>query len=81
MSQLSQRKAFDATEDDFKRLDIAFKRLCEQGVELLYGNVELATAEVLVYANASFATNIDLSSQPGYVVLLVDQDNSCSVIT
>ena len=81
VNQLSQRKADEATEEDFKRLDITLKRVREESVELLYGNVDLETAEVHVFADASFATNADLSSQLGYVVLLVDQDSNCSLIT
>ena len=81
VNQLSQRKADEATEEDFKRLDTALKQLREESVELLYGNVDLETAEVHVFADASFATNADLSSQLGYVVFLVDQDRNCSLIT
>ena len=81
VNQLAQKKATDATEDEFKRLDNVFKRVREEQVELLYGNVDLDTAEVHVFADASFATNADLSSQLGFIVLLVDQEHNCSVIT
>ena len=39
VNQPSRRKASGATEDDFKRLEIALKRLREQRVEVLYGYV------------------------------------------
>ena len=81
VNQLSQRKASEASESDFKRLDVVFKRLREDPTELVYGNVDLDTAELHVFADASFATNVDLSSQLGYIVLLVDQDKNCSIIT
>ena len=81
VNQLSQRKASEASESDFKRLDCVFKRLRGDPVQLQYGNVDLETAELHVFADASFATNIDLSSQLGYIVLLVDQDKNCSIIT
>ena len=57
-----------------------FKRLRGDPVQLLYGNVDLETAELHVFADASLATNVDLSSQLGYIVLLVDQDKNCSII-
>ena len=81
VNQLSQVKASLATEEDFKRLDKVFQQLRNERVELLYGNVDLDTAEVFVFADAAFATNLDLSSQLGFIALLVDQDRNCSIIT
>ena len=62
VSQLSQVNASKATEVDCRRLDGDFKQLCSKKNELLYGNVELSTACVFVLEDASFATNLDLSS-------------------
>lgn len=81
VNQLSQVNANDAKEEHFKRLDSIFKRLKEDTFELRYGKAELSTAEVHVFTDTSFATNIDLSSQLGYVILLVDKSRNCSILS
>ncbi len=63
VNQLAQTPAPHATDVDFKRLEDTCKRLKTTKYELVYGNVDLATAEVHVFADASFAMNKDLSSQ------------------
>ncbi len=72
VNQLAQTPAPHATEADFGRLDETFKRLKTTKYELVYGKVDLATAEIHVFADASFAANKDLSSQLGYVTVLVN---------
>lgn len=67
VNQLSQVKATDAEESDFKRLDDIFNRLRNERFQLRYGNVSLDTAELQVFADACFPKNKDLSSQLGYV--------------
>ena len=81
ISQLTQVKASDATEADYKRLDEVFRRLKYDSYELQYGHVDLKTAEVHVFADASFASNRDLTSQLGYVILLVDRNKNCSIMS
>lgn len=81
VNQLTQVVPDSADEHDFKRLDTVFKRMHDKNVELKYGNVSLENSKVHVYADASFATNKDLTSQLGYVILLVDDDHNCSVLT
>ncbi len=71
-NQLSQVKEVEAADPYFKRLDDIFSRLKADDFMLCYGNVDIDTAEIHVFADASFATNKDLSSQLGYVILLVD---------
>ena len=80
VNQLSQVKATEATESHFKRLDNVFRRLKSDTYELQFGNVDLETAELHVFADASFACNKDFSSQLGYVVVIVDRDKNCSLI-
>ncbi len=48
---------------------------------MCYGNVNIDTAEIHVFADASFATNNDLSSQLGYVILLIDDKGNCSFLS
>ena len=50
-------------------------------MELLYGDIDLETESAHVFADTSFATKADLSSQSGFVVLFVDQDPKCFLIT
>ena len=62
VNQLTQTKPTDACGSDFERLERIFKRLKDKKYELRYGNVDLDTAEVHVFSDASFANNKDLSS-------------------
>ena len=54
----------------------ATKDLC-----LRYTKLERESLHLRVYADASFASNDDLSSQLGYVVLLCDAEDRCHVLT
>ncbi len=71
----------EAADPDFKRLDGIFSRLKADDFRLCYGSVNIDTAEIHVFADASFATNKDLSSQLGYVILLVDDKGNCSFLS
>lgn len=48
---------------------------------LTYTPLDRATLHLRVYADASFASNDDLSSQLGYIVLLCDRMDRCHVLT
>ncbi len=62
VNQLSQVKEIEAADPNFKRLDGIFSMLKADDFRLCYGNVDIDTAEIHVFADASFATNKDLSS-------------------
>lgn len=47
---------------------------------LRFGKVDVDSLHLRVYADASFATNEDLSSQLGYVVLLCDETDRCHLL-
>lgn len=47
---------------------------------LTYKPLDQKTVHLRVYADASHATNDDLSSQLGYLILLADASNACHVI-
>lgn len=81
INQLSQIKATEATEEDFKKLDNIFKKAKNENLKLKYGNVDLQSAEIHVFTDASFANNKDLSSQLGYVILIVDETGNCSILS
>lgn len=49
-------------------------------VVLKYSKLYKYSLNLRVYADASFATNDDLSSQLGYIVLLCDRFNCCHVM-
>ena len=80
VNRLSENMVSEAIETDFKRLETVFKRLREELIQLLYGNFDLDTAELHVFDNAIFETNIHLSSQLGHIFLIVDQDKKYSII-
>lgn len=48
---------------------------------LSYGRLDRKTLHLRAYADASFATNDDNSSQLGYIVLLADASNRCHVLS
>ncbi len=80
MNQLSQIKYSEANEKDFKRLYDVFKRLRKEIYELKYRNVNSSTTEVQIHEDASFAHNKDLSSQLGYIILIVDRSGNRSIL-
>lgn len=47
---------------------------------LSYGPLNNGSIHLRVYADASFSTNDDLSSQLGYIILLADRDGYCHVL-
>jgi hypothetical protein len=59
-----------------KRLNATVKRLHNSREEsMFFPRLGLDTLRILVYADASFGNNEDLSSQMGYVLFLTDDQN------
>jgi len=54
---------------------------CVKTLSLMYAPLDKETLHLRVYANASFASNDDLSSQMRYIVLLCDGHSRCHVMT
>jgi hypothetical protein len=77
---LSQVRADDAAEADFLALEDALARFRNFDLCLLFPRLDLDSIKVHVYGDASFAGNADLTSQLGYVILLVDKFGSCAFI-
>ncbi len=48
--------------------------------EILYLPLDLASVYSVRYADASFANNVDLSSQLGYIVMLADKHDTTDII-
>jgi hypothetical protein len=62
--------------NSIKRLNATVKRLHNSREEsMFFPRLDLNTLRILVYADASFGNNEDLSSQMGYVVFLTDDQN------
>lgn len=47
---------------------------------LSYRKLELESVHIRVYSDAAFATNDDLSSQLGFLILLADENDRCHII-
>lgn len=47
---------------------------------LRYEQLDISSLELRVYADASFASNNDLLSQLGFIILLCDRSNKCNVL-
>jgi hypothetical protein len=73
-------QAVEASEKDFKDLDDLIKYLKTSPMPLKYQALDLDSAHLRVYANASFANNPDLSSQIGYTVFLTDKHGRANLI-
>lgn len=69
-----------ATPKDFKELQELLKEMKKGGTGLRFDNVEMATAEVRVYTDASFAKKPDISSQLEFVACLVDVQMWCVLL-
>jgi len=67
----------DPADEDFTRLN---RRLAWQSANqqrgLRYVPIDLATAKLMIFADGSFANNKDLSSQIGFIAMLVNEDSS-----
>ncbi len=62
-------------------MDKVFKRLKSNSYELKYGNVDLKNAKIQVFLDASFANNKDFPSQLGFIILIVDLNGNCSILS
>jgi hypothetical protein len=61
-------------------LNKAIRRAHEDDILMCFPQLDLSTLRVVVFADASFAQNEDLSSQVGYIVLLLDAEHQCAPI-
>lgn len=67
--------------DKIRELNRGIKKVLDTvDVGLKYGRLDFDSLHLRVYADASFATNDDLSSQIGFIVLLCDDSNRCHVL-
>lgn len=79
-AKLSQRKPNEINRDDMKLLKKAVKLLQDINVTLKHHKLDMETVSIAACADASFASNWDLSSQLGYIVLLTDATKKCSIL-
>jgi len=69
-------------EEHVKELNKATKHAkATKTLSPMYSPLEKETLHLFVYADACFASNDDLSSQLGYIVLLCDGHSRCHVMT
>ena len=78
-AKLSQVKAFNAGKEDFLMLNRAIKKIKEPR-SINIPALDLETIHIVGYCDASFASNADLSSQLGFVVLLKDKNDKACII-
>ena len=79
-AKLAQIKAEKVTVDEMKLLRRAVRALWQRSVQLKHRKLDLNTISLAVYSDAGFATNWDMSSQLGFIVLLVDDSKKCSIL-
>lgn len=48
--------------------------------ELRFGPLDFGSIHLRVYSDAAFATNEDLSSQLGYIVIITDKSDRCHIL-
>ena len=74
-------QAIDPTENDVKALNKRLQWQIENAARgLRFVKLEKNTLQLLVFTDASFANNKDLSSQIGYVLVLTDKYRSANIL-
>jgi hypothetical protein len=74
-------QATDITSTDVSKLNKRLQWQLESGSRgLRFVNLDKNTLRLLVFTDASFANNKDLSSQIGYVLALADENNNANVL-
>ncbi|CDF36780.1 unnamed protein product [Chondrus crispus] len=78
-------KAAQVTEKAFESRHIeAFNRcikyLKREPLQLSFDPLNIETLQIRVYADAAFGTNLDCTSQLGYVIMLFDANNAAHII-
>ena len=69
-------------ESKVKNLNSVIKHLKKtENMKLKFPPLDQETLKIVVYSDASFANNDDLSSQIGYIVFLSDNNENCSFLT
>lgn len=77
---LSQVLAHKANEDDFQNLEACLARMTAMEICLTLLTLDIASFEVLSYADSFFANNLVQSSQIGYFFFDVDKDEKCAFV-
>jgi hypothetical protein len=71
----------DPTDDDIKRLNRRLQWQIDNPTRgLRFVRLDLKTLRLLVFTDASFANNKDMSSQIGYVVVLADASDRANIL-
>ena len=80
ISMSSQVTTDKYDKDSILFLNRAIKHVRANPSELFYPKLDLCSLHLRTYADASFATNPDGTSQLGYIVLLCDERDLCAVL-
>ena len=78
-------KAAQVTEKAFERghikaFNLCIKYLKKEPLHLSFDPLNIETLQIRVYADAAFGTNLDCSSQLGFIIMLCDANNSAHII-
>jgi hypothetical protein len=74
-------QATDITADDMKALNRRIQWQIENASRgIRFAKLDKNTLQILVFSDASFANNRDLSSQMGYIIVLADSTNTANII-
>ena len=79
-AMLSQRRAHDLTEDDYKLVNSAITHAKKYDRALTFPRIDITTIKICSYADAAFGNNQDKSSQLGMVITLCDQEGRCAIV-
>jgi Reverse transcriptase (RNA-dependent DNA polymerase) len=64
-----------------KEVNRIVRYLRRKACSLIYLPIDFQSARIVVYADASYASNADRSSQIGYIICLVDKRDVCHLIS
>jgi hypothetical protein len=74
-------QATDPTDTDVDELNKTLLHISESGSRgLKFVKLSLNSIRILVFTDASFANNKDLSSQIGYVLVIADEDGNANIV-
>lgn len=74
-------QVIDPKEDDAKTLNKRLKWQMEHSSRgLRFVNLDITTLKLVVFTDASFANNLNLSSQIGYIICLADASDKANII-
>ena len=79
-AKLGQVRPDECGKREINLLRKAIIILKEKNIQLTYPKLDHKTESFMVYKDAGFATNADMTSQLGFIVLMTDESKRCAIL-